>query len=90
MNIEQVLGNRLRVKILKILAQLGELNVSQIARRLGVNYKTTDGHLKILENEGILQPKVFGRIRLYRFNQASLKAKAIQDLIEAWEHANKQ
>lgn len=90
MNIEDVFSSRLRVKILKILAQVGELNVSEIARRLRVNYKTTNGHLKILEDEDILQHKVFGRIRLYRFNGHSSKAKAIQNLMETWEHANKQ
>lgn len=75
---------------MKIIAQVGELNVSEIARRLSVNYKVTNNHLKILENEGILEHKVFGRIRLYRFNEFSPKAKAIQKLIEVWEHANKQ
>jgi len=88
--VEDVFSSRLRVKILKIIAQVGELNVSEIARRLSVNYKVTNNHLKILENEGILEHKVFGRIRLYRFNEFSPKAKAIQKLIEVWEHANKQ
>ncbi|MDH5459981.1 MAG: winged helix-turn-helix domain-containing protein [Candidatus Bathyarchaeota archaeon] len=90
MNIEDVFSSKLRVKILKILAQVGELNVSEIARRLGVNYKTTNKHLKILEDEGIVQHKVFGRIRLYRFNERSPKARAVQNFMEAWEHANKQ
>lgn len=90
MNIEEVFSSRLRMKILKVLAQVGELNVSEIARRLGANYKTTNEHLKILEDEGIILHKVFGRIRLYRFNEHSPKAKAIQDLMETWEHANKQ
>ena len=90
MNIEEFFSSRLRMKILKVLAQVGELNVSEIARRLGANYKTTNEHLKLLEDEGIVLHKVFGRIRLYRFNEHSPKAKAIQDLMEAWEHANKQ
>ncbi|MDI6904633.1 MAG: winged helix-turn-helix domain-containing protein [Candidatus Bathyarchaeia archaeon] len=90
MNIEDVFSSKLRVKILKILAQVGELNVSEIARRLGVNYKTTNKHLKILEDEGVVQHKVFGRIRLYRFNERSPKARAVQNFMEAWEHANKQ
>lgn len=90
MPIENILGSRIRVKILKILAQVGELNVSEIARRLSVNYTTTSKHLKILENEEILQHKVYGRIRLYRFNEHSTKAKAVQELMEAWEHADKQ
>ena len=90
MNVEDVFSSRLRIKILKILMQLGELNVSEIARRLGVNYNTTSKHLNVLEDEGILQHKVFGRIRLYRINEHSPKARAIQNFIDAWEHANKQ
>ena len=90
MDLEDVFSSKLRMKILKIIAQVGELNVSEIARRLSANYETTSTHLKILEDEGILQHKVFGRIRLYRLNEHSPKAKAVQKLIDAWEHANKQ
>jgi len=90
MDLEDVFCSKLRMKILKIIAQIGELNVSEIARRLGANYQTTSTHLKILEDEGILQHKVFGRIRLYRLNEHSPKAKAVQKLIDIWEHANKQ
>ncbi len=74
-----------RMKILKLIARLGELNVTDVARRIGVNFTTTSRHLKVLEDEGILQQRVYGRIRMYRFNQASPKAKAIQNLIETWE-----
>jgi DNA-binding transcriptional ArsR family regulator len=90
MNIEDVFSSRLRMKILKILVHVGELNVSEIARRLNVNYLTTSKHLKVLEDEGILLHKMFGRIRLYRLHEHSLKAKAVQNIIDAWEHANKQ
>ncbi len=78
------------MKILKLIARLGELNVSDVARRIGVNFTTTSRHLKVLEEEGILQQRVYGRIRMYRFNQASPKAKAVQNLIETWEQENKQ
>ena len=89
MELEEVFSSKPRMKILKLINRLGELNVSDIARRIGVNFTTTSRHLKLLEEEGIVQQKVYGRIRLYRFNQASLKAKAVQDLIEAWEEAEK-
>lgn len=90
MKVENVLSSRLRMKILKVLMQVGELNVSDIARRLRANYKTTDKHLRVLEDEGIVKHKVFGRIRLYRLNKSSPKTKAVQNLIEVWEHPNKQ
>jgi len=89
MDVDDVFSSKPRMRILKILAQISELNVSEIARRLGVNYSTASKHLKVLEDEDILKHKVFGRIRLYRFNENSPKAKAVQNLIEAWEHVNK-
>jgi predicted ArsR family transcriptional regulator len=90
MKVEDVFSSRVRMKILRILNRMGELNVSDIARRLGINYETTSQHLKILEDEGILQHKVFGRIRLFRFNDHSPKTKAIQNLIEIWEQTEKK
>lgn len=90
MDLEDVFSSKLRMKILKVIVQMGELNVSEIARRIGANYGTTSGHLKILEDEGILLHKVFGRIRLYRLDEHSPKAKVVQNFIETWEHANKQ
>jgi predicted ArsR family transcriptional regulator len=86
MNVEDVFSSRLRMKILRILIQVGELNGSEMARRLNINYVTASKHLKALENEGVLTHKAFGRIRLYRLNERSPKAKAVQTLIETWEH----
>jgi len=89
MELEEVFSSKRRVKILKLIFRLGELNISDVARRLGINFATTSRYLQFLEQEGILQQRVYGRIRMYRFNQASSKAKAIQNLIDTWEQANK-
>lgn len=85
MELEEVFSSKPRMKILKLINQLGQLNVSDIARRIKINYSLTDEHLKLLESEGILQQRVYGRIRMYRFNETSAKAKAVQNLIEVWE-----
>ena len=90
MELEDIFSSRLRMKTLKLLHRMHELNVSEIAHRLSVNYGVATKHLKVLETEGIIQHKMFGRIRLYRLNEGSAKTKAVQNLVEAWEHANKQ
>ena len=90
MQIEEVFSSKPRMKILKLLARLGALNVSEIARRINLNYSTTNQHLKLLEAEGILQQRVYGRIRMYKFKEGSPLAKAVQNLIETWEQVNKQ
>ena len=85
MEIEEVFSSKPRMKILRLVARLGALNVSDIARRINLNYSTTNQHLKLLEAEGILQQRVYGRIRMYRFNDGTPKAIAVQNLIETWE-----
>lgn len=85
MKIEEVLSSKGRVKILRILSEIGELNISDIARRAGLNYATTNGHLQVLEEAELIKHKSFGRIRIYRFNEENARAKAIKDLMETWE-----
>ncbi len=85
MDVEEVFSSKPRMKILKLVARLGALNVSDIARRINLNYSTTNQHLKLLESEGILQQRVYGRIRIYKFNKGSSKARAVLNLIDEWE-----
>jgi predicted transcriptional regulator len=85
MEVEEIFSSKPRIKILKLIFALGTLNVSNIARRINLNYTSTAEHLKVLEVEGILQERTYGRIRMYRFNEGSTKAKAVQNLLEAWE-----
>ena len=85
MELEEVFSSKSRIKILKLIYTLGSLNVSDVARRLKMNYASTSEHLKVLQVEGILQERLYGRVRMYRFNEGSVKVKAVQGLIEAWE-----
>ena len=88
MEFEEVFSSKPRMKILKIISRLGTLNVSDIARRIKLNYSTTNQHLKLLESEEILQQRIYGRIRMYRFKDASPKAIAVQNLIDVWEKSS--
>jgi len=85
MAIEEVLSSKGRVKILKILADIGELNISEIARRAGLNYTTTNEHLTALERSGLVMHKRFGRIRIFRFNENDPRAEMVRRLVELWE-----
>ena len=87
--IEDVFSSKGRVKILRILAEIGELNISEIARRAGLNYATTNQHLTVLENHSLVRHKKFGRIRIFRFDEENPKARMIKELMEFWEQTNK-
>ena len=85
MAIEEIFSSKGRVKILRILSEIGELNISEIARRAGLNYATTNQHLQVLENNKLVCHKTFGRIRIFRYNEENPRAKMIRQLIEFWE-----
>jgi len=85
MKVEDIFSSRGRVRILRILSEIEELNISAIAKRARLNYTTTNEHLQMLENAGLIKHKSFGRIRIYRFNEENVKARAIKDLMELWE-----
>jgi DNA-binding transcriptional ArsR family regulator len=84
MELEEVFSSKPRVKILRLIYQLGQLNISDVARRIKMNYTATAAHLKLLTAEGILAERVYGRVHMYRFSDSE-RAKAVAALIEVWE-----
>ncbi|MEM1657749.1 MAG: metalloregulator ArsR/SmtB family transcription factor [Candidatus Jordarchaeales archaeon] len=83
--IEEVLSSRGRVRVLRILAEAEELNISEIARRAGLNHKATSNHLKVLRNAGLVQEKRFGRVRIFRIKSENAKAAAFKQLVDSWK-----
>ena len=84
MNVEDVFCSKTRLKILRLLFKFGQLNTSDLAHKLGANYRVTLQHLDLLEREGIVTERLCGRTRFFRFTDAS-KARATLKLLEEWE-----
>ena len=84
MELEDVFCSKTRMKVLKLLFRCGQLNTTDLARRLGVNYATTLSHLTLLKNEGVVTDRLSGKTRFFRFTN-TLKAQAVMKLIEEWE-----
>lgn len=83
--IEDLLGSRARVKILKILAIKKELNISSIIKEANLNHKNATKHLQYLKKVNLIQQKNFGRIKIFRFKNENLKAKSFKNFLEIWE-----
>ena len=84
-NIENLLGSRARVKILKLLAKNKELSISQIIRDTKLNHTSVKYHLTYLISNNLVQEKVFGRIKIYRYKFENIRAKSLSKFIEIWE-----
>jgi DNA-binding transcriptional ArsR family regulator len=72
------------MRLLKLLFKYGQLNTSQLARRIGSNYETTLKHLSLLEKEDVVKQLLSGRTRFFRLTN-TWKAKAVIKLLETWD-----
>ena len=72
---EDLMGSRGRIRVLKVLAESGELNISEVGRRTGMNYTSVERHLEALREMGLLREKRYGKIRIYEalFRTISVK-----------------
>ena len=88
--LDEILSCRGKTRILMLLSDKVELNITEIARSIGLNHSTTKGHLEQLEKTGLVEQKRFGRIRIYKYHEADPRAQALRTLIKAWNNENNQ
>ena len=83
--IEDVLGSRAKVKILKELVKAEELTISLIIKRTKLNHSIVSKHLKQLTSLNLIQEKKFGKVRIFRYKIEDPKARSFRTLIDIWE-----
>jgi len=83
LSVENLLGSRARIRILKILLDKEELNITAIAREAEVSYRTALHHLEELKKMGIVTEKIFGRVRIFKVNQDDPRVKALKGVFDS-------
>ena len=83
--IENLLGSRARIKILKVLALNQEMSISQIIKITKLNHASVKSHLGCLKSYNLIQEKIFGRIKIYRYKFENIRAKSLKTFIQIWE-----
>ena len=70
---------------LKELAESSELLISEICRRVSLNHGTTKTHLRALVKSGLIEEKIHGRIKIYRYRIEDLRARSLKNFLELWD-----
>jgi len=83
LSVENLLGSKARIRILRVLLDKEELNITAIAREAEVNYKTALHHLEELKSMGIITEKVFGRVRIFKINHEDPRVKALKNMFNS-------
>ncbi|MFP3952207.1 MAG: winged helix-turn-helix domain-containing protein [Candidatus Bathyarchaeia archaeon] len=84
---EEMLGSRGRIRVLKVMSESGELNISEVGRRTGLNYTSVERHLTKLSDMGLLREKRYGNIRIFealfrRISISFVKNKGVEIEVE--------
>lgn len=85
MEVEEVLSSRGRVRMLRILLSVGELNISELARRAGLSHVAAALHVDVLKRAGLIEEKQFGRIRILRAKLEDPRVQALKKAFELFE-----
>ncbi|MDH5806372.1 MAG: helix-turn-helix domain-containing protein [Candidatus Methanomethylicaceae archaeon] len=89
MLIEEIFSSKGKVKILRVLSEREELNISAIVKKTGLNHSTINTHLKKLCELGIIEEKKFGRIRIFRLRKEDPRGFAILNLFNTFKGVEK-
>jgi len=76
-----------RTKVLTVMLETGELNISEITRRAGLTHSAAAHHLEFLTKSGILVEKRFNRIRIFRVDRTSPLADVLSRFYSDWKEA---
>jgi DNA-binding transcriptional ArsR family regulator len=85
-SLSRVLSSSGRTKILTVLSNVGELHLSEIARKTDQSYSATDRHLEELSEASIVEEHDYGRVRMFRLNLDNPRTKILRQLILEWDN----
>ena len=77
MRLEQLIASSCRQKILLALSKTKTTHVTNLVRIINSTYNQVDRNLQILEQEGIIKNKHYGRIRLIELNTDNPKTHTL-------------
>ncbi len=83
--IENLFESKARIRILNTLVKEKELNISSLINKTRLNHTNILKHLNFLKTRDLIQEKKFGRIRIFRYKNENIKAKALENFIHIWE-----
>ncbi len=82
--IEDVLGTKNKIKILKLLVKHKVISFSELKKRIKLNHTTLKKYLKELEKAGIIREHEINHFRIYSISRKNPRARLIEQLFKYW------
>ena len=85
MDLEQLLRSRGRVRVLKVVLERGQINVSRLARETGLHHRIVSKYIEEFKSMGIVSEKRYGRLRVIEANLLDPRIGALRRLLRELE-----
>jgi predicted transcriptional regulator len=85
LEVERLFSSYGRTKVLTVMMESGELNISEITRRSGLSHTAAARHLEFLAKSGLITEKRFNRIRIFKVDHASPFVAALSRFLSEWD-----
>ncbi|MDA4121891.1 MAG: winged helix-turn-helix domain-containing protein [Thaumarchaeota archaeon] len=85
LEVEDVFSSSGRVRVMSIVLDSDELNISEITRRSGISHNSVSAHLDFLVRAGLLSEKRFNRIRIFRVNRSNPYTEVLDRFMRDWK-----
>ena len=85
LEVEKLFSSSGRIKVMGIVLESNELNISEITRRSGISHSSVSAHLEFLVKAGLLTEKRFNRIRIFRVNYSSPYTQILERFMADWK-----
>jgi DNA-binding transcriptional ArsR family regulator len=85
LEVERLFSSHGRTKIMSVMIESSELNISEIGRRSGVSHSSVGLHLGFLVRAGLLTEKRFNRIRVFKVNYSSPYIAVLGRFLSDWK-----
>ena len=63
---QELLGSKAIIRVLTVLAEEGELHISEVARKTRLNHLTVERCIERLRGLGLVEERRYGRVRILR------------------------
>jgi len=85
MGLEELLSSKGRVRILRVLLEEGQVNVTRLVRATGLHHRLVVRHLEELKRMGLVEERRYGRLRIYEVNLKDPRVSALRELLRSLE-----
>lgn len=85
MDLEKLIGSKGRLRVLKLLLEEGQVNITRVVKETGLHHRLVVKHMNELKSMGLVEERRYGRLRLFEVDMTDPRISALRDMMRSIE-----